>query len=204
MSKKTNVVARLDWQIKADRHWKTKNISKNRIREIKKAFKKQSNEERTKKCKYGVIMIKAWSKKQITQTTNKMYVHHINYTHSSKQKGDKTKKLGKYLIWSLMATSHESEYTWRAREACGRAGTRRSSFFTSSKGSKTVSRMAGWLTSVVAILMRLRAFRFRRGGAPPPERLRRGARDWGRGFAVTSSIVGDLENLFGRWKGLIW
>lgn len=42
-----------------------------------------------------------------------------------------------YLICSLTADSHWSQYFWRASERCGEVGTRSSSLLTSSKGSNT-------------------------------------------------------------------
>lgn len=51
------------------------------------------------------------------------------------------------LIWPLIAASHPSENFWRARESWGMVGTRSSSFFTSSKGSKTTPNR-DWLSSL--------------------------------------------------------
>ena len=49
-----------------------------------------------------------------------------------------------------MAASHWSVYLWRAREACGAEGTRRSSFFTSSNGSNTTFKTGRLLASFEA------------------------------------------------------
>ena len=57
---------------------------------------------------------------------------------------------GSNLICSLTADSDSSTYFWRAREACGTVGTRSSSFFTSSNGSKITPVRARWFVDPFA------------------------------------------------------
>ena len=68
------------------------------------------------------------------------------------------------LICSLTAASDSSTYFWRAREACGTVGTRSSSFFTSSKGSKITPVRARWFVDPFAARTTKRLALFARTG----------------------------------------